>query len=96
MLQGYALFVLYSDTVYLWMRVHWPLCDCLLFYVLFSFACLCLLWQWNYDRSFDNYVIADATDSGCVIHFSLIVHRAATFFLCSRMIVSFVAYECSH
>ena len=23
--------------------------------------------QWNYDRSFDDYVIADATDSGCVI-----------------------------
>ena len=26
-------------------------------------------WQWNYDRSFDDYVIADATDVGCVIRY---------------------------
>jgi len=32
-----------------------------------ALVCLCLPWQWNYDRSFDDYVIADATDSGCVI-----------------------------
>jgi hypothetical protein len=26
-------------------------------------------WQWNYDRSFDDYEIADATDVGCVIRY---------------------------
>jgi len=40
--------------------------------------------QWNYDRSFDDYVIADATDTGCVIQFLDVVHYAAIVFYVPR------------
>ena len=65
--------------------VFYVLCSCKIHF-LCLFACCSLLWQWNYDRSFDDYVIADATDSGCVIQCLIVLRSAATIFDVTRTV----------